>query len=182
MAGDKAAVKFRLDSRAASEVHAHDAGPCSPTLRSVTNASVISGDIAPWEVSTTCNGWGRETDRRNTAPAHSLIESPDACVAGTTPLRHVQATSFDSATLLLHVSAASSGSAYCELGHAAVHAAQESHVAGDNAVDALVTGSTPLLHVQAASFGSAYCELSRAAMHAAHESHAAGDNAIDALV
>ena len=131
--------------------------------------SVISGDIASWEVSTTCNGWGRETDRRNTAPAHSLIESPDACVTGTTPLPHVQASSLDSA--------------YCELSRAAMHDAQESHVAGDDAIDALVTGATPLPHVHASSLDSAYCELSRAAVvHAAHESHVAGDNAIDAPV
>ena len=63
-----------------------------------------------------------------------------------------------------------------------VHAAHESHVAGDNAIDAPVTGTTPLLHVQASSLDSAYCELSRAAVHAAHESHVAGDDAIGALV
>ena len=49
-------------------------------------------------------------------------------------------------------------------------------MAGDNAIDALVTGTTPL------SLDSAYCKLSRAAVHAAQESHVAGDNAIDALV
>ena len=49
-----------------------------------------------------------------------------------------------------------------------VHAAHESHVAGDNAIDALVTGTTPLHHVQASSLDSADCELSRAAaVHAA---------------
>ena len=63
-----------------------------------------------------------------------------------------------------------------------MYAAHESHVAGDNAIDALVIGTTPLLHAQASSLNSAYCELSRAAMYAAYESHVAGDDAIDARV
>ena len=57
-------------------------------------------------------------------------------------------------------------SAYCVLSRAAVrHAAHESHVAVDNAIVALVTGTTPLQHMQASSLDSAYCELVELSRH-----------------
>ena len=39
-----------------SMLDGNSSSSCSPTLMSVTMASVISGDIASWEVSATCNG------------------------------------------------------------------------------------------------------------------------------